>query len=54
MFQKVRMRALRAIEEVFFFGLFGFGGGGVGVGEGDLGGRAVVADVDGLPQGDYG
>ena len=48
------MRALRTVEEVFFFGRFGFGGGGVGVGVADFGGLAVAGDVGGMPPGDYG
>jgi hypothetical protein len=54
MFQEIPMRTLRAVEEVFVFGLFGFGGGGVGVWVGDFGGAAVGADVDGLVEADEG
>lgn len=48
------MRALRTIEEVFGFVVFGFGGAGVGVGVGDLGGSTVPAYVDAMPVGDEG
>ena len=48
------MRALGAIEEVFFLALFAFGGAGVGVGVGHFGGRAVTTDVDAVPCRDYG
>ena len=44
-FRKIAMRALRAIEEVCFFGLFGFSGGGVGVRVADFGCFAVVGGV---------
>ena len=42
------MCALRAVEEVGCFGLFGFGGGGVGVRVGDFDCFAVGGGVDGV------
>lgn len=54
MLQKVPMRALGAIEEVFLLALFAFGGAGVGVGVGHFGGLAVLTDVDAVPARDYG
>lgn len=48
MLQKIRVRALRAIEEVFLLALFALGGAGVGVWVGDFGGAAVGADHEGV------
>lgn len=51
-FREIAMRALRAVEEVCFFGLFGFGGGGVGVWVADFGCFAVAGGADGVVAGD--
>ena len=48
MLQEIRMRPLRAIEEVFLLALFTLRGAGVGVRVGDLGGAAVGADHEGV------
>ena len=48
MFQVVGMCALRAVEEVGRFGLFGFGCGGVGVRVGDFGCFAEGGCVEGV------
>ena len=48
------MSALGAVEEVGFFGLFGFDGGGVGVWVLDFGGFAVGGGVYGVVPGDNG
>ena len=48
MFLEIVMRALCAIEEVCFFGLFGFFGGGVGGRVADFGCLAVFGGVRGV------
>lgn len=53
MFLVIAMGALRAVEEVGGFGLFGFGGGGVGVRVGDFGSFAVGDGVEGVVPCDY-
>ena len=50
----VAMCALRAVEEVGCFGLFGFSGGGVGVRVGNFGCFAVGGGVEGVVVGDDG
>lgn len=54
MFQKVRVRALGAVEEIFLLVLFAFGGAGIRVGVRHFGRAAVDAGVDAVPIGDYG
>lgn len=46
---KICMSALRAVEEVFRFVLFGFGWGGVSVWVGDFGEAAVGCGVEAVP-----
>ena len=54
MLQKIRVRSLRAIEEVFLLALFAFGGAGVGVRVGDFGGSTVATDHEGVVRCHYG
>ncbi len=54
MLEKIRMRSLRAIEDVFLLARFGFFRARVRVREGDFSHVAVTADAEGVPLGDAG
>jgi len=54
MLKKIRMRPLRAIEDVFLLARFGFFGARVRTRVGHFGHAAVFADAEGVPLGDAG